>query len=172
MLIDEKELVILGRCVLKMIDTPEYNPTEFWTISQKIIHGFVQSNEKMVKFTSDWKEACEFNALVKVEANIRKFSPEKWDVARKAKKHSKVDSYDKGIYEYIHLIAKRNIYNTIRDLTIAHEKGKSLSSLNSNDYDMIVDIHALDDFFQIEENINIELLEKRVGFTTEREEDE
>ena len=152
-----------------MIEDPEYNPTEFWTLSQKIIHGIIQSNKKMVKFTSDWKEACEFNAIVKVEANVRKFSPLKWDEARKAKKHSKVESYDKGIYEYVHLIAMRNIYNTIRDLTKSSAKAKGVISTIA-DIDM-ADLNSMDDFIDAEEQINYDLLEKRVGFTTEGEED-
>lgn len=171
MLISDKELQQLGKAVLLMIDDPEYNPVEFWTISQKIIHGIIQANKKMVKFTLDWKELCEYNALIKVSANVRKFSTVKWDEARESKKQSKVDSYDKGIYEYIHLIAVRNIYNTVRDLTIAHEKNKKMRPNGSDDFD-VVDIHALEDFFEVENQINVEWLEKRVGFQTERDEDE
>ena len=172
MLISKEELELLGSEVVKMLDDEEYYPDAFWILSQKIIHGIIYSNKKMIKFPSEWKDLCEHNAIVKVHGNIRKFSPKKWNEARNKYGLVDADKPYKGIYEFIHLMVSRNIYNTIKKLitTQTREKGScSAKTLESFD---VADITALDDFRIIEDKINIEWLDKRLGFATKGEDDE
>lgn len=169
MLIDEKELEILGEAVLKMVVSEEYNPPEFWVLSQKIIHGIIYSNKKMARFPSDWKDTCEYNALVKVVANVRKFSPDKWNDARNKAGLESVERPYKGVYEFIHLIAVRNIYNTINKHITNQKREKSMYKQNDMD---LADISSFEDYKSVEDKINVEWIEKRLGFKLEGDNDE
>lgn len=171
MLIDDKELKILGEAVLEMIEYPDHNPVEFWTISQKIIHGIIYSNKKMGKFPIDWKDTCEHNALVKVVGNIHKFSPVKWNDARNKSGLASVERPYKGVYEFIHLVAIRNIYNTINKLITNQKREKSMSAGRHDELDL-ADIASFDDFNVVDAKINVEWIEKRLGFKFEGDNDE
>lgn len=173
MLISESELIQYGAAVVEMLEDENANPEPFWTISAKIIHGIIQSNKKMVKFTSDWKDTCEFNALLKLANNCRKFDISRFkecQASEEYKKYKKLWSLEKAIYEYYHLMAVRNIYNSIRDLTKEHDTRKSLFT-GSSEID-IADTNAIIDFFNMEDRVDAEWLEKRVGFTVEEENDD
>lgn len=170
MLITETELQEYGCAVIQMLEDPDANPEAFWTISKKIVHGIIQSNKKMVKFTQSWKDTCEFNALIKLANNARRFDIVKFNECQcsdKYKKYTKLWSLEKAIYEYYHLIAMRNIYNSVRDLTNSTKKNLD-TGFTSEGCDL-ADLNSFDDFREAEDRVDIAWLDKRVGFLTEEE---
>jgi hypothetical protein len=130
------------------------------------------SNKKMIKFPSEWKDTCMHNAIIKVHGNVRKFSPDKWNAARNKSGLVSVDKPYKGVYEFIHLMVCRNIYNSIKKLITQQTKEKSIYTLDTIDSSEVADIASLEDFMLVDDKITIEWLEKRLGHKLEGEEDE
>lgn len=113
MLISTQEFERLGPLVITML-TDETTPTEFWTISDKIIDAHLYQS-RMRNVPDDVKEAAKYHARIKLHNNIRKFDPTRWHKARADKGLKPLPNHNKGVYEFVCLVVRNNILKTITD---------------------------------------------------------